>query len=281
MNEGSLRHVAAAGGSLKLPNVALCAASSIALPQIALPQTIRALEISSKYIDFGESLLFSDNFYELSSSEIECRNIQKMRSIMDYSAFILRDLRNHIQTSHVLIIQWDGYVLDPTGWTDEFLDFDYIGAPWPQFKDAFVVGNGGFSLRSRRLLDACAHVLGEGKGGQAEDLLICRDSRLVLERDFGIRFAPQSLADRFSFERTPRKGHVFGFHGVFNMPDIMGEEAFICFYKELPQDALSPRSRAEVAKLLASRPSGLFDSGNEQNGMNWRALISKIKRMMR
>ena len=43
----------------------------------------------------------------------------------------------------------------------DFLKWDYIGAPWPLSYEAFVdpfgrhirVGNGGFSLRSRKFLE--------------------------------------------------------------------------------------------------------------------------------
>ena len=39
----------------------------------------------------------------------------------------------------------------PEAWTDDFFNYDYIGATW----DDGVVGNGGFSWRSRKLYGAC------------------------------------------------------------------------------------------------------------------------------
>ena len=38
-----------------------------------------------------------------------------------------------------------------------FLDYDFIGAPWPegQEENSLLVGNGGFSLRSKSKLLAC------------------------------------------------------------------------------------------------------------------------------
>ena len=49
-------------------------------------------------------------------------------------------------------MQWDGYAVNPGAWDAAFLDCDYLGAKWSWHKDAMRVGNGGFSLRSRRLL---------------------------------------------------------------------------------------------------------------------------------
>ena len=120
----------------------------------------------------------------------------------------------HIATSHVLCVQWDGYVLDPARWEPAFLEYDYIGALWPHFGDAMRVGNGGFSLRSRRLLEACATL---DIGNEAEDVAICRTHRPALEQRFGLRFAPEDVARHFAFERAAPQGDEFGFHGAFNM----------------------------------------------------------------
>src|ERR1700722_12124880 len=54
------------------------------------------------------------------------------------------------KTSHCLTIQYDGFVLDSDMWRAEFLDYDYIGAPWPH--RGYAVGNGGFSLRSVEMM---------------------------------------------------------------------------------------------------------------------------------
>ena len=56
----------------------------------------------------------------------------------------------------MLLIQWDGYVVNPEAWDPAFLGCDYLGAKWYWHDDGMRVGNGGFSLRSRRLLDALA-----------------------------------------------------------------------------------------------------------------------------
>jgi hypothetical protein len=114
----------------------------------------------------------------------------------------------------VLIIQSDGYVLDGSAWNDEFLAYDYIGAPW-LYKDHRNVGNGGFSLRSRRLQNILA-LDNDITITHPEDEVICRLYRLHLEDKYNIKFAPEQLAHRFSFELHPPQHKTFGFHGEFH-----------------------------------------------------------------
>ncbi len=136
---------------------------------------------------------------------------------------MIYDLKNHIDTDFALIVQHDGYVLRPSKWRDEFLNYDYIGAPWRAglyfTKDGtnVRVGNGGFSLRSKNLLDAPGR-LGipfddHGTKFFHEDGIICLFGRKTLE-DAGIKFAPVNVASHFSRERwcSDSKLFPFGFH---------------------------------------------------------------------
>jgi len=49
------------------------------------------------------------------------------------------------------------------------------------------------------------------------DALICGKYRPILEKEFGIRFAPEPVADRFSYELLLPVAPTFGFHGLSNM----------------------------------------------------------------
>lgn len=123
------------------------------------------------------------------------------------------------QTSHVLTIQYDGFPIDPDMWQDEYLKYDYIGAPWPH--QGYAVGNGGFSLRSTammRLLDK------NGILETPEDHYICISSKGYLEGN-GFKFAPASLAHQFSFERCPKR-RAFGMHGIFNIRKVLSADEF-------------------------------------------------------
>src|SRR5262245_61590852 len=72
-----------------------------------------------------------------------------IRSLQEYSEFCIKELAKHMIRKHCLIVQEDGYIIRPHLWNPLWLNFDYIGAPWGDG----VVGNGGFSLRSRRLME--------------------------------------------------------------------------------------------------------------------------------
>ncbi len=145
--------------------------------------------------------------------------IPPIRSFAEYSRFMLKDLLRHVETEYVLVAQWDGYVVNPQAWSPEFLLFDYIGARWDQAsrpqQDQQDVGNGGFSLRSRALLQALQDPAIEPS--HPEDAAICRIYRRYLEDRHGIVFAPAEVADRFSFEHIEQPTLPFGFHGVTNL----------------------------------------------------------------
>lgn len=200
--------------ALKLPSVTLAAVTSI-----ALDQTARAVAECLAHAEFARVLWISDAPPPAGGdARIEWIRISPLRSREAYSRFVLRDLGKLLTSDHVLLIQWDGYILDPSAWRPEFLDHDYIGAPWPQFGDGFTVGNGGFSLRSRRLLMATASLPATQ---EAEDVAICRTWRPRLEAELGLKFAPEALAQCFAFERGPRGPISFGFHGAFNLVKLV------------------------------------------------------------
>jgi hypothetical protein len=146
--------------------------------------------------------------------------VGSIQSSEAYSQIALKQLCPHVATSHVLLVQWDGYVVDAAMWQPAFLDVDYIGAPWPNGSGGYVVGNGGFSLRSRKLLE----VLNDDSFPLLttnEDVTICGLHRPRLEAEYGIRFASTELARRFSFEMETAHimagAKTFGFHGIFNL----------------------------------------------------------------
>jgi tetratricopeptide (TPR) repeat protein len=175
---------------------------------------LRALRLSLRECAFERALLLTDQ--ALAAPGIEVRSIPTIGSSEAYSRFVMKDLRNHIDTDYVLLIQWDGYVVDGTAWSDEFLLYDYIGAPWSHsVAGDLAVGNGGFSLRSRRLLEALQDPA--IPAGHPEDAHICRRWRGRLEHAHGIAFAPEPIARRFSIEYVPAAGPLFGFHGVANI----------------------------------------------------------------
>lgn len=212
---------------LALPDVTLCAVTSV-----NVDATIAAMVRSLALVDCARALLFTDADVHDLPAGIERIAIAPLSSTSAYSHFVLHRLADWIETSHGLIIQWDGFVTAPEAWEPAFLACDYVGAPWPQFADGHDVGNGGFSLRSRRLMLACREP-GFRDDGSAEDLVIARVNRAMLEERHGILFAPRALASRFSHERDGHGLRTFGFHGVFNLPGVVGIEGFWELYRLL------------------------------------------------
>lgn len=164
-------------------------------------------------------------------------------SYLEYSIFMLYALHQFIDTDFVLVVQDDGWVVNGDRWDDRFFDYDYIGAPMMQYclneppylltalnfyiqhfrkiPQGYIEGqNGGFSLRSRKLLKMPSILelpyqipplsLGESVKGTPfsfkfiyeyhhEDLLISVAWRRLLQKQ-GIVFAPREVAVRFALQ---------------------------------------------------------------------------------
>ena len=146
--------------------------------------------------------------------------------ITDYSKFCLFELSNHVQTDFCLLFQDDGFILNPNLWKDCFYDYDYIGSPWPLYmgwpKEGEQVGNGGFSLRSKKLLELTKTFTGHHT--QNEDTYIVSDKKASL-LDAGLRIAPIEIARLFSVENPIDEKHnintCFGYHSKMNMEEAI------------------------------------------------------------
>jgi tetratricopeptide (TPR) repeat protein len=190
----------------------------------------RAMRLSLAALDFADALFLSDSGADTGGARHIA--IPPLAGREAYSHFVMKDLLRHVETEHLLLIQWDGYVINPEAWSNEFLRHDYIGARWGFHEDAHCVGNGGFSLRSRRLLEALQDPAIERF--EPEDVMVCRDYRPLLESRHGIRFAPTEVADRFAFETTYPQGRPLGFHGLFNMWLFLDDAEVADFVAALP-----------------------------------------------
>jgi hypothetical protein len=194
------------------------------MPQLAVQRTV-ALP------NFGRLYTLSDRPFVPGATY---HRIEPIRSLTDYSRIVLQVLPDIIQEDHFLLIQWDGMPVSQAAWDEAFLDYDYIGAPWSGMPEHIAVGNGGFSLRSRKLLDA-VRAMGIdacGDSHQAEDVMLCREHRAHLEAR-GIKFAPVSLAARFSFETGTPPPVSFGFHNTFNFPLYFSEQELLEFAAQI------------------------------------------------
>lgn len=142
-----------------------------------------------------------------------------------YSRAMIQELPKYVDTEYCLTVQADGWVVNPELWDDEWLRYDYIGAPWPMPTDSISyrdkngvirrVGNGAVSLRSKRLLEAGKLNKWESFYGFAnEDGFICVNKVHVYEAA-GCKIAPLEVAKHFSkeLEIPENKGlRTFAFH---------------------------------------------------------------------
>lgn len=257
---------------LSLPQVTLACVDT-RLPQMALD----AMLICMNQVQFGEALLFTCPGHGLIDvpGTIRIVELDSINSIEAYSRFLLKGMGPYLRTSHMLIVQWDGYVLDPGMWRDAFLDVDYIGAVWPQYDDAHRVGNGGFSLRSRKLLEALTS--DEIVPQHPEDACIARTYRSLLEESWGIRFADEALAHQFAFERDRQTPSSFGFHGLSNMALLLNEEALEELIERSPPVIFSSvEARRFIKHLLLRKLKKLahktMSKRREQSPLDWAEL---------
>jgi hypothetical protein len=202
--------------SKNLKNITLIGIDCLAIERLKL-----AADISERGIEFGAVKLLTS----IPDSDPRVVRIDPITSIQEYSRFCIQDLAKYVDTDFALVIQHDGFILNPDAWTDEFLGYDYIGAPW-WYMDDMNVGNGGFSLRSKKLLNLLqgADFITEF---HPEDRTIARTYSKKLKEN-GIQYAPQSLAEKFSIEGASREEKIdadntwngqFGFHDL-NATDI-------------------------------------------------------------
>jgi hypothetical protein len=190
--------------------------------------------ISNEHCRFGAIKLLSPSKPLNLPSSIKHLSIPPI-NFLGYSKFMIEELHQYVDTQFCLVIQADGFVINPHFWNKKFLEYDYIGAPWPSMVchkslidgkltgdfsfDKNNVGNGGFSLRSKKLLKLCSEIKFDELtfGVKSEDVIICHYLYDEM-RKLGIKFAPQDVASKFSTEIllegiSRGLSESFGFHG--------------------------------------------------------------------
>jgi hypothetical protein len=223
---------------VSLPNVTVVAVDCVAheLTQMAIEDTLCEVEPA-------EVLLWSDRFVgRHASRHCDCRSLDDVARVLWY------EVPARVRTSHFLVVQWDGWVLDDARWDPKWLDVDYLGAPWPWHDDGLTVGNGGFSLRSTEFARWVAANAGRYPpvAGENEDVSLCRRYRSALQRD-GFVWGSRAQAEAFSFERE-EPHPTFGYHGAWNWPRVLSPERLA---ERLERANDYVRGKVEWAELMA------------------------------
>ncbi|QWE10357.1 DUF5672 family protein [Polynucleobacter sp. es-EL-1] len=199
-------------------------------------------------IEHISKLDFINQIYFLSDSAIDSQatniKIPKINSAKEYSDIVLFGLMEYIREDYILIFQWDGFSTHPESWIANFLNYDYVGAPIYLPNGEIWIGNGGFSLRSRRLLELTlklkSEILEISADEPAEDQIICTHAKKILE-NHGTIFAPIDTAAQFSYQNAPQRNISFGFHGVHNFPFFLSEDVLLSVNREIFLRAAHPQ----------------------------------------
>lgn len=150
---------------------------------------------------------------------------------------------DYIDTEFALIVHRDGFVVHPECWKDNFLDYDYIGSPWPVedcFKDIYGnicrVGN-GVSLRSKKfMMFPKQSNMPWGKVSDEpcnEDVFLCCTNRHLIDAA-GLKIAPIEVAKYFGHE--------------YMIPEIEGITPFL-FHQWNGTNAYYPKFRNVPIRL--------------------------------
>jgi len=204
---------------LNLSNVTLYGVDTV-----NLDRQLKAFAICESYADFGAKKIITNlTDSHVTETGIEVIYSDEVNSLRDYNHFNLKSMNDYFDTDYVMVAEHDGFILNPDAWTEEFLQYDFIGAPL-LVEGTQMVGNGGFSIRSKKLerliQDDPVIQLGsklDHRYAENEDWVICVVMREYLESK-GIKFAPAELGHRFSLENNREYGNVwngqFGYHGL-------------------------------------------------------------------
>ncbi len=216
----------------------------IAVATKGVEETLFALKHSMKQLDFEKVVLVSHykpfNYFSPDIGPvfpIEHRSIHKMKNVDEWSYEVTYNLKNYVDTEFCLLIHADGFVVNPNQFRPEFLEYDYIGAPWPMPTDDFSyrddegeivrVGN-SVSFRSKKLLELPSKINLPWEpfhGYYNEDGFICVKNKKLFE-GYGIKFAPIDVAKFFSHENM--------------IPEIEGIKPFV-FHKWFGTNKHYPR----------------------------------------
>lgn len=202
----------------QLPSVTL-----ICIDCVNAQRAIAVLEKCQEHFDFGAVKFLTsipcDYKYAI--------KIKPLNSLIAYSIFMLTKLHEYIETEMLLLVQRDGFIINPSAWDDNFLKYDYIS---PLFVQYPLTGSGGFSLRSKRLMEETARLTPQWDWTQKQADIIQQtqnyyeDGVICLSGKYSkFNIAPPEEAAKFAQGGNPDpryyQPYPFGFHGVLNNVD--------------------------------------------------------------
>jgi len=197
---------------------------------------------------FGDVLIYTNDQARVQIPGARYFSVTDWDNKKDAGRFYYSAAAANVETPFGLFIEWDAGIFNPGKWRDDFLAYDYVGAPW-NTGDDLKVGNGGFTLMSKRFGDfLCKETL---RFPVTTDWDICRTHRRGIEAAGGFKWAPYEVAQDFAWELAPRSPNTFGYHGIFNWPDMIGHPETIQRVKLMVDDTYLC---TKLAPLFKSAP---------------------------
>lgn len=155
-------------------------------------------------------------------------------SYYDYNKWCLHNMSDYVTTDYALSFQDDGWPLNPELWSDEFLEYDYVGAPIGKDQNNILfhpedrIGGGGFTLRSKKLMEFTKTIPYPDKYGKCnnEDTIIAMEYRKDI-MELGMRICPHHISRKFVVQMPVDDEHnlytSFGFHGRIDQNMVISD----------------------------------------------------------
>lgn len=186
-------------------------------------RTVRVLNHCLSLFKFGAVKFWTDkpeDARSIANKQIEIITVPKATKI-SCGNWLVNGI--DFKTSHCLLVNWDGWIINPGVWDDSWLQYDYIGCPWPsEWIGNYIlgpnrVGGEGFSLQSKKFIDACRMASNFFREDIATDVWKCQHMYWAFT-NIGIKYAPVEVAGKFGWEcpieERTANDHSFGFHGT-------------------------------------------------------------------
>ena len=126
-----------------------------------------------------------------------------------------------------------------------------------------------------------------------EDLCICHTNRERLEEVHDIRIAPADLAQHFSYERIKPSCDTFGFHGLFNMHEVLSSQELDVLLRQIPDQVahtvdardlcrtLIGKGQLEAAGVILAKRKALGLWDNRTFRLRWQHSFARLNRLVR
>ena len=182
----------------------------------------KILTYMSKAFNFAEIVFVSS--YKPNVQEITYVHTNPITH-NDYNKWCLNDLYKYVKTDYCLSFQDDGFPLNPEYWDNEFLNYDYVGAPC-RTTDGILyseeqIGGGGLTLRSKKLLEYTKTIDYDYTTNEDTIISVRKRDEIV---SLGMKICPHTIARKFVVQNPLDDNHTietsFGFHSrVIHMND--------------------------------------------------------------